>query len=35
VRASDNPDMYEAYLQKYPHGEFAPLAEVRLEEWRE
>jgi adenylate cyclase len=32
VRDSDNPDMYEAYLEKYPDGEFAPLAKVRLEE---
>ena len=30
VRASDNPDMYEAYLEKYPNGEFVPLAKVRL-----
>jgi adenylate cyclase len=34
VRASDNPDMYEAYLEKYPEGEFVPLAKVRLEELR-
>jgi class 3 adenylate cyclase len=32
VRASDNPNMYEAYLEKYPNGEFVPLAKVRLEE---
>jgi hypothetical protein len=32
VRVSDNPDMYEAYLEKYPNGEFVPLAKVRLEE---
>jgi hypothetical protein len=24
--------MYEAYLEKYPNGEFVPLAKVRLEE---
>jgi adenylate cyclase len=35
VRASDNPDMYEAYLEKYPDGEFVPLAKVRLEELRQ
>jgi adenylate cyclase len=34
VRVSDNPDMYEAYLEKYPNGEFVPLAKVRLEELR-
>jgi hypothetical protein len=26
--------MYEAYLEKYPNGEFVPLAQVRLEELR-
>jgi adenylate cyclase len=35
VRVSDNPDMYEAYLEKYPNGEFVPLARVRLEELRQ
>ena len=35
VRASDNPDMYEAYLEKYPNGEFVPLAKVRLAELRQ
>jgi adenylate cyclase len=35
VRDSDNPDMYEAYLEKYPDGEFVPLAKVRLEELRQ
>ena len=35
VRVSDNPDMYEAYLEKYPNGEFVPLAKVRLEELRQ
>jgi adenylate cyclase len=35
VRASDNPEMYEAYLEKYPDGEFALLAKVRLEELRQ
>jgi adenylate cyclase len=34
VRDSDNPEMYEAYLEKYPDGEFVPLAQVRLEELR-
>jgi hypothetical protein len=27
--------MYEAYLEKYPNGEFVPLARVRLEELRQ
>ena len=35
VRVSDNPEMYEAYLEKYPNGEFVPLAKVRLEELRQ
>jgi adenylate cyclase len=35
VRNSDNPEMYEAYLEKYPDGEFIPLARVRLEELSE
>jgi adenylate cyclase len=35
VRSSDNPDMYEAYIEKYPNGEFVPLAKVRLEELRQ
>ena len=35
VRVSDNPDMYEAYLEKYLNGEFVPLARVRLEELRQ
>ena len=35
VRVSDNPDMYEAYLEKYPNGEFVPLAKVRLAELRQ
>ena len=34
VGASDNPAMYEAYLEKYPDGEFALLAKVRLDELR-
>ena len=34
VRESDNPAMYEAYLEKYPEGAFAPLAKARLDELR-
>ena len=30
VRGSDNADDYRAYLQKYPSGKFAALAETRL-----
>jgi formylglycine-generating enzyme required for sulfatase activity/uncharacterized caspase-like protein len=30
IKASDNPDDLRAYLQKYPQGQFAPLAEARL-----
>ena len=34
VTVSDNPAMYDAYLEKYPDGEFVPLATVRLAELR-
>jgi hypothetical protein len=34
VKDSDNPAMYEAYLEKYPAGAFAALAKVRLSELR-
>ena len=30
VRDSDDPEMFEAYLAKYPDGEFRSLAEIRL-----
>jgi adenylate cyclase len=33
VRDSDNPEMYKAYLEKYPDGEFVSLAKVRLEDF--
>ena len=32
VRESDNPALIQAYLQKYPSGEFKPLAEIRVAE---
>jgi adenylate cyclase len=32
VRESDNPAMLQAYLDKYPDGEFKALAEIRLGE---
>jgi adenylate cyclase len=32
VKDSDNPAMYEAYLERYPDGAFAELAKVRLRE---
>ena len=32
VRESDNPDLLRAYLEKYPDGEFKPVAEIRLRE---
>ncbi|HEX7199578.1 MAG TPA: hypothetical protein VF213_08880, partial [Dongiaceae bacterium] len=32
VRESDNPESLKAYLEKYPEGEFRPLAEIRLRE---
>jgi hypothetical protein len=34
VKDSDNPAMYEAYLEQYPEGAFAALAKVRLSELR-
>ena len=30
VKDSDDPDMFEAYLTKFPEGEFKPLAELRV-----
>ncbi len=35
VKDSDNPAMYEAYLERYPEGAFAALAKVRLSEMPE
>ena len=32
VKNSDNPAMYTAYLERYPAGSFASLAQVRLQE---
>ena len=32
MKDSDNPDMFRAYLERYPDGAFAPLANVRLGE---
>ena len=32
MKDSDNPDMFRAYLERYPDGAFAPLAKVRLGE---
>jgi adenylate cyclase len=32
VRESDNPATLQAYLEKYPDGEFKSLAEIRLDE---
>jgi class 3 adenylate cyclase len=34
VSESDNPAMFEAYLKKYPDGEFRALAEIRMGELR-
>jgi adenylate cyclase len=34
VKDSTNPEMYEAYLEKYPDGEFAILAKAKLDELR-
>ncbi len=32
VRESDNPALIQAYLQKYPQGEFSALAQIRIGE---
>jgi len=32
MKESDNPEMFRAYLERYPEGAFAPLAKVRLDE---
>ena len=32
VKESTSPEMYEAYLDKYPAGEFASLARTKLAE---
>ena len=34
VKDSDNPAMYQAYLERYPDGAFVALAKVRLDELR-
>jgi class 3 adenylate cyclase len=34
VKASDNPALHEAYLEKYPNGEFVLLARAKLDELR-
>ena len=32
IKGSDSKAMFEAYLQKFPEGEFRPLAEIRIAE---
>ena len=32
VRGSDSPALIQAYLEKYPNGEFSVLARIRLED---
>ena len=32
VRESDNPKLVQAYLEKYPDGEFSALARIRVDE---
>ena len=32
VRVSDNPALVQAYLEKYPNGEFSALARIRMNE---
>jgi adenylate cyclase len=33
VKDSDNPAMFEAYLERYPEGAFAALAKVQLSDF--
>ncbi|MGO7208741.1 adenylate/guanylate cyclase domain-containing protein, partial [Rhizobium ruizarguesonis] len=35
VRDTDNPEMIEAYLAKYPHGQFSDLANILLADFHE
>ena len=35
IRESDNPEAVQAYLDKYPTGEFRSLAEIRLKELKD
>ena len=32
IKDTDNPEMYRAYLNKYPGGEFSLLAQIKLTE---
>ena len=32
IKDSDNPDAFEAYLSKFPHGIFVPLANIKIKE---
>ncbi|HEX8156643.1 MAG TPA: hypothetical protein VF526_04560, partial [Solirubrobacteraceae bacterium] len=34
IKDSDNPAMFDAYLDKFPQGEFRVLAELRLSDLR-
>jgi adenylate cyclase len=34
VRSSENPALIQAYLEKYPKGEFSALAQIRIAELR-
>jgi hypothetical protein len=35
VRSSDNAQLIQAYLEKYPEGEFSALARLRIEELKD
>jgi adenylate cyclase len=35
VRSSDNGTLIQAYLEKYPEGEFSALARIRIEELKD
>lgn len=32
IKDSNNPDLFRAYLKKYPHGAFADIAEIKLQD---
>jgi len=34
VKDSDDPDMLQAYLDKYPNGKFSPLAKIKIKKLR-
>lgn len=35
IQNSDNPDLFEAYLEKFPNGTFVPLAKIKITELKQ